>query len=239
MVPADQRPRPRRTYTDLPRCTAAPSSEQQPQPGYGRVYAGPQRECIRAAHPDKSDISVHRARPRRPTPRSSQTTEEGERSSNHRGRRATRTPSPAPHSRESTSSTASPAPSTHRHRGERNGYDPRSRREHGDCTEEPRFTDRSTSSSASSKYGEAESPSHRTPIDNEKLYDVLGLARTASAGEVKKAYYRLAKEYHPDKNAAGGEMFNKVKEAFDILHDPRKRQVYDQYGHDAATAKNK
>ncbi len=66
-------------------------------------------------------------------------------------------------------------------------------------------------------------------------YQVLGIARTADAAEIKKAYRRLAVQYHPDKNpddpAAEGQ-FKEVAEAFEVLSDPRKREVYDTYGHE-------
>jgi len=65
-------------------------------------------------------------------------------------------------------------------------------------------------------------------------YDVLGLARNASEGELKKAYRRLAMKYHPDRNPGdkkAEENFKECKEAYEILSDPQKRAAYDQFGH--------
>ncbi|MDH4378499.1 MAG: molecular chaperone DnaJ [Vampirovibrionales bacterium] len=65
-------------------------------------------------------------------------------------------------------------------------------------------------------------------------YDILGVARSASADEIKKAFRKKAKEYHPDVNpsADAEDMFKQLGEAADVLSDPQKRQVYDTYGHD-------
>jgi molecular chaperone DnaJ len=69
-------------------------------------------------------------------------------------------------------------------------------------------------------------------------YEVLGLARTATVDEIKTAYRKLAKEYHPDMNPndrkAAEEKFKELSEAYEVLSDPKKRQVYDQYGSEAA-----
>ncbi|PID63903.1 MAG: molecular chaperone DnaJ [Gammaproteobacteria bacterium] len=70
------------------------------------------------------------------------------------------------------------------------------------------------------------------------LYGILGVSKSASKDELKKAYRKLAMKYHPDRNPDSKEAENKfkeAKEAYEILTDEQKRQVYDQYGYDAAT----
>merc|ERR1712215_43156 len=63
-------------------------------------------------------------------------------------------------------------------------------------------------------------------------YKVLGVARGASDDEIKKAYRKLAMKYHPDKNRASGaeEKLKEIGEAYDVLSDARKKQIYDQCG---------
>ncbi|MCP3926038.1 MAG: molecular chaperone DnaJ [Desulfobacterales bacterium] len=65
-------------------------------------------------------------------------------------------------------------------------------------------------------------------------YEVLGVERNAGEDEMKKSYRKLAIKYHPDKNPGdkeAEEKFKEAAEAYDVLHDPEKRQIYDQYGH--------
>ncbi len=65
-------------------------------------------------------------------------------------------------------------------------------------------------------------------------YEVLGVEKTASAEEIKKAYRKKAIQYHPDKNPGdkeAEEKFKEAAEAYDVLSDPQKRQRYDQFGH--------
>jgi molecular chaperone DnaJ len=65
-------------------------------------------------------------------------------------------------------------------------------------------------------------------------YEVLGVRKDADAEEIKKAYRKLAMQYHPDRNvgdAEAEEKFREAAEAYDILHDQAKRQRYDRYGH--------
>lgn len=66
-------------------------------------------------------------------------------------------------------------------------------------------------------------------------YEVLGVDRSASEADIKKAYRKLAKKYHPDMNKEEGaaEKFKEVNEAYEVLGDPKKRQQYDQFGHAA------
>src|SRR3954471_6555159 len=68
-------------------------------------------------------------------------------------------------------------------------------------------------------------------------YEVLGLARSAGAEEIKKAYRKLAVQHHPDKNPGdkkAEERFKELSEAYEVLSDPQRRQMYDQFGHAAA-----
>lgn len=65
------------------------------------------------------------------------------------------------------------------------------------------------------------------------FYAVLGVSRTANADEIKKAYRKLAMKYHPDKNPGdkkAEETFKELSEAYEVLSDDKKRQMYDQFG---------
>ena len=63
-------------------------------------------------------------------------------------------------------------------------------------------------------------------------YDVLGLSKGASEDEIKKAYRKMALKYHPDKNKGPGaeEKFKLIAEAYDVLSDKNKKEIYDKYG---------
>jgi molecular chaperone DnaJ len=67
-------------------------------------------------------------------------------------------------------------------------------------------------------------------------YEVLGISKSASADEIKKAYRRLAMKFHPDRNTDDSEAeakFKEAKEAYEVLNDSDKRSAYDRFGHDA------
>src|SRR3982750_3596162 len=65
------------------------------------------------------------------------------------------------------------------------------------------------------------------------FYEILGIKRDAKPEEIKKAYRRLARKYHPDVNPgdkSAEERFKLITEAHDVLSDPKKRKVYDRFG---------
>lgn len=73
-------------------------------------------------------------------------------------------------------------------------------------------------------------------MEKRDYYEVLGVSKTATADEIKKAYRKKAIQYHPDKNPGdkeAEEKFKEAAEAYDVLSDEQKRQRYDQFGHAA------
>jgi curved DNA-binding protein len=73
-------------------------------------------------------------------------------------------------------------------------------------------------------------------VPERDLYEILGVSRDASADEIKKAYRRLAKKYHPDVNPGNKraeEKFKEVTAASEVLLDPRRRRLYDEFGPDS------
>ena len=73
------------------------------------------------------------------------------------------------------------------------------------------------------------------PVAKRDYYEVLGVAKGASADEIKQAFRRLALKHHPDRNPSNKkeaeEKFKEISEAYEVLSDPQKRSAYDQYGH--------
>ena len=63
-------------------------------------------------------------------------------------------------------------------------------------------------------------------------YKILGILKGASEDDVRKAYRKMALKFHPDKNKSAGaeEKFKEIAEAYEVLSDKRKREIYDKYG---------
>ncbi len=68
-------------------------------------------------------------------------------------------------------------------------------------------------------------------MNKRDYYEVLGISKSASADEIKKAYRKAAVQYHPDKEGGDEAKFKEVSEAYEVLKDSQKRQRYDQFGH--------
>lgn len=72
-------------------------------------------------------------------------------------------------------------------------------------------------------------------MNTRDYYEVLSVDRGATQADIKKAYRQLAKKYHPDlnpNNAEAEDKFKEASEAYEVLHDPEKRKIYDQFGHE-------
>lgn len=73
-------------------------------------------------------------------------------------------------------------------------------------------------------------------MSKKDYYEILGVNKSASSADIKKSYYKLAKQYHPDSNPTDKDAerkFKEINEAYDVLKDDQKRAAYDRFGHNA------
>jgi len=72
-------------------------------------------------------------------------------------------------------------------------------------------------------------------VSKQDYYELLGVPRTASDDEIKKAFRKLARKYHPDVNRDNPQeaeaKFKEINEAYEVLSDPQRKAQYDQFGH--------
>ena len=76
-------------------------------------------------------------------------------------------------------------------------------------------------------------------VTKRDYYSILGVSRSASVDDIKKAYRQIALKYHPDRNPGdknAEELFKEAAEAYEVLHDPEKRRLYDLYGHEGVSS---
>ena len=66
-------------------------------------------------------------------------------------------------------------------------------------------------------------------VNNTKYYEILGVGKDATAQEIRKNYRKLVIKHHPDKGGDPGK-FEEIQNAYEVLSDPKKREVYDKYG---------
>ena len=67
-------------------------------------------------------------------------------------------------------------------------------------------------------------------VKETQYYDILGVSPDASDNDIKRAYRKLAVQYHPDKNPDGAEKFKDITMAYEVLSDEKKRKLYDRFG---------
>ncbi len=70
--------------------------------------------------------------------------------------------------------------------------------------------------------------------DKRDYYEILGISKTATAEEIKRAYRKLAMQHHPDRHGGDDSQFKELSEAYEVLKDDQKRAAYDQFGHAGA-----